>query len=281
MMLNAHPEVAVPSESRFIVELWPGRDEVEVDTFLARLTEHHLFHYWNLPIEAVRSELGDTRSCLYVDAVAAAYRAFAAAHGKTRWGDKTPRYIEHIPFLGSLFPRARFVHLVRDGRNVALSYGDVPFGPKTVARAAQLWSARVRAGAKDGRSLPPHRYYELKYEDLTADPEGQLRSLCAFLDLDFAPDMLDHANAARDVMLPRGDRFNPKVAERPVAGTRDWRRTMRASHVAVFEVIAGDVLTAMGYERRFPSPGITARARAALGAVGIPIDRIGRSIARD
>src|SRR5688500_9572760 len=94
LMLNAHPEVAVPSESRFVVEFWDGRDEIRVDQFLDKLASYHLFANWQLPIESVRAEIGDARECRYVDAVSAAYRAFATMHGKTRWGDKTPRYVE-------------------------------------------------------------------------------------------------------------------------------------------------------------------------------------------
>ena len=79
--------------------------------------------------------------------------------GKARWGDKTPRYVESIPFISGLFPDARFVHLVRDGRDVALSYANVPFGPKTVARAASLWAKRVRKGRVKivitDRAVPP------------------------------------------------------------------------------------------------------------------------------
>lgn len=276
LMLNAHPEVAVPSESRFVVEFWAGRDEVRVDDFLEKLANYHLFTNWRLPIEAVRAEIGDAPSCRYPEAVAAAYRAFAKAHGKSRWGDKTPRYVEHIPLLAGLFPGARFVHLVRDGRNVALSYANVPFGPKTVARAARLWARRVEAGIRDGRALPPGRYLELRYEDLIEDSEAELRALCDFLDLDFDPGMLDHADRASDVILDRARKYNPLIAQKPVARGSDWATVMKPSHVMVFEAVAGEVLSSLGYARRYPQPSASARLRATLGAMGLPIDRIDR-----
>lgn len=276
LMLNAHPEVAVPSESRFVVEFWDGRDDVVVDEFLERLAGYHLFVHWQVPIDSVRAEIGDARSCGYAEAVAGAYRAFARAHGKTRWGDKTPRYVEHIPFLAGLFPGARFVHLVRDGRNVALSYANVPFGPKTVARAARLWARRVEAGVRDGRALPAGDYLELRYEDLIDDSEAELKALCGFLDIGFDPGMLDHAERAGDVILDRARKYNPLIAQRPVARARDWTHNMKASHVKVFEAVAGDALSALGYERHYPQPGGIARARAWLGAIGLPVDRIDR-----
>ena len=157
-MLSAHAEVAVPPESRFIVELWQEEDEVAVDRFLSSLARHKRFQTWDLPVETVRHELQGLTVVPYAEAIAAAYKAYARVHGKTRWGDKTPRYIEHIPLLARLFPTARFVHLVRDGRNVALSYAGVPFGPNTVAQAAALWARRVAAGIRDGRALDAGRY---------------------------------------------------------------------------------------------------------------------------
>ena len=64
-------------------------------------------------------------------AIAAVFEAYAAERGKRRWGDKTPLYMQHLPLLERLFPSARFVHLIRDGRDAALSYLAVPEGIMT------------------------------------------------------------------------------------------------------------------------------------------------------
>lgn len=270
-MLNAHPLVAVPPESRFITELYQ-RDEVSADPFLESLRTHKRFVAWELPIEAVAAELGGRASVPYADAILAPYRAYARARRKARWGDKTPRYIEHIPFLSRLYPEARFVHLVRDGRDVALSYADVPFGPKTVTKAAQLWASRVSAGVIAGRSLPAGHYMELHYEELVDEPEKETRALCEFLGLDFAPEMLEPGRAHREV-LKRAAMYNPRVTKR-ISRTRSWIEQMPRSQVELFEAVAGDVLTKVGYERAFPVPGAGARLKASLGRVGVPLGRL-------
>jgi hypothetical protein len=277
MMLNAHPDVAVPPESRFVTELWTDAAEVDAASLLEGLGAHKRFSAWELPIEEVRSALGDRARLSYADAIDAVYRAYARTRGKSRWGDKTPRYVEHIPFLSKLFPSARFVHLVRDGRNVALSYADVPFGPKTVAKAADLWARRVAQGMRDGRALGPARYVELRYEDLVDDIEARAKELCEFLDLPFDAGMLDYTERARSDVLPRAAKYNPHVTERPIAKTRSWEADMPDRHVAVFEAIAGDVLSELGYERRHPRPGALPRLQAALGRAGLPIDRLRRT----
>lgn len=273
MMLNAHPQVAVPPESRFIVELYDESDEIVVDDFLRRLEAHARWQAWDVPIEAVAAELEGAERAPYPEALEACYRAFARSRNKALYGDKTPRYVEHIDLLHRLWPQGRFVHLVRDGREVALSYADVPFGPKTVAKAARLWGSRVDRGMAAGRALPEGLYFELRYERLLEDPEGGVRELSRFLGLDFDPAMLEYGERAKSEMLERARRYNPNVIEK-IARTRSWSEQMPKAQVEIFEAVAGDTLGALGYERRFPRPGLAARVGAVLGLAGAPVGRL-------
>jgi hypothetical protein len=273
LILNAHPAVAVPPESRFITELFEGKDEVEVEDFLSRLDRHQRFALWDLPIELVRAEFGDERSVPYRSAVEAPFRAFMHTNSKVRWGDKTPRYVEHMPFIHRLWDGARFIHLIRDGREVALSYADVPFGPKTVGRAAALWARRVSTGRDAGAALPDGTYLEVRYETLVSEPETTVREIARFLDLDFDPGMLDDTKRAQAAVSHRSGRFNPNVTRPPGPGRR-WQERMSDGDVEVFEAVAGGLLDELGFERRFPSPRVAARARAVLSSWGFPIARL-------
>lgn len=272
LSLNAHPEVAVPPESRFITELHHGSEEVVVDDFLRRLAAHKRFAAWELSIDAVRAELHGLERTRYATAIDATYRAYTRRQGKSRWGDKTPRYVERIPEIAGLFPEARFIHLIRDGRDVALSYADVDFGPKNVARAAKLWGDRVRAGLRDGRPLGP-RYLEVHYTDLTEDNEGSLLDICRFLEIDFDPVMLD-PEATGKAALGRAKRFNPHVREGAKRHVRSWASDMPASQQEMFEAVAGDVLAELALERRYPAPSALARLKAALALRGAPLGRL-------
>ena len=272
MMLNAHPEVAVPPESRFVVELYSS-DEVRVDDFLSRLGSHRRWISWDTPIEDVRAQLAGMSTVAYPAAIEAAFMAFAQSRNKKRYGDKTPRYIEHLPLLARLWPNAKFVHLVRDGREVALSYADVPFGPNTVAKAAALWRERVTLGMKQGRPLGPERYAELRYERLLENPREEVEGLCTFLDLDFDPAMLDYSEYARSEVLDRARLYNPNVT-RSITKTRSWDEQMPRSQVEVFEAIAGDTLAELGYERLFAAPSLGARLAGLAGRAGLPVGRL-------
>ena len=273
LMLNAHSEIAVPPESRFIVQLHrPG--ETSVEDFLSDLAAHPFFQRWELPLDAVRAQISGRTTAPYHELIEATYQTYAAARNKRLWGDKTPRYVLDIDLLAGLFGDSRFIHVVRDGRNVALSYADVPFGPKTVARAADRWQTRVRAGMEAGRSLPPARYTELFYERLVAEPERELQRLCSFLGVTFEPGMLEYQTLSKDEVQTRAQRYNPHVTQRPTAGVRSWEQQMHPLHVAVYEAVAGDLLEVLGYERCCPEPGAWARLQARLGLTGVPVNRL-------
>lgn len=274
LILNAHSDVAVPPESRFVVELYDGNDTVDADDFLRRLSAHKRFKTWDIPIGIVREELGDAERVAYADAIRGTFKAYANANGKTLWGDKTPRYVESLDLLSGLLPEARFIHLIRDGRNVALSYANVPFGPKTVGKAAALWAKRVKAGRDACPRIGKERYLEIRYEDLVEDTEGETKDICAFLELDFDPGMMDYTERARGSVLPRASMYNPHVKEKPQKNVRSWENTMPEDQMEIFEAVAGDVLSLLGYERRFPHPGAKARAIARLSTAGIPLGKI-------
>ena len=269
LILNAHPDVAVPPESRFITELWQGEEEIHVEDLLHRLERHRLFQVWGLDVEDVKQELGTSPRGRYGDVMEAVYRAWAKSKGKAMWGDKTPRYIENIPLLALLWPEAKFIHQIRDGRNVVLSYADVPFGPKTLGKGADLWKRRVEQGLLYGRPLGPARYTEIRYEEFVVDTPNMTKRLCDFLGIEFHPDMLDYVEKSRTDILPRAARYNPNVTKPPTTSLRSWENQMRDKQIEMFEAIAGDTLDMLEYPRRFPNPSLSAKVKASFSKAGL------------
>jgi hypothetical protein len=149
------------------------------------------------------------------------------------------------------------VHVIRDGRSVTLSlreWAAVGKGParyelwarEPVAMCALWWRWQVRSGLRDGRPLGAARYREVRYEELVADPTRVLHELADFLQLPFAPEMLRYheGKVRHDPGLSAKQAWLP-----PVRGLRDWRTVMSATDLEVFEAVAGDLLTELGYER--------------------------------
>ncbi len=249
-MADGHPELAVPPESHFVVPM-ARRDRsgrFDVGPFLDQLYTYDSFRLWDLDRVGLESALHDPAPRDYPDAVRAVFRAYAQERGKPRYADKTPGYVLHIAALSRLFPEAVFVHVVRDGRDVASSFRELGWAD-SVEQAALHWRLRVRRGRRAGRALAPGRYHEVRYEDLVGDPEAALRQLCAAIELAYSPAMADPAARADEVIrTTRHPDYHRRLASPPTPGLRDWRRELSEEEVARFELLAGGTLTAFGYE---------------------------------
>jgi hypothetical protein len=272
-MLDAHPNLAIPGESHVIPKLWREQRRYmrgptfSSEEFLIDMFRSPLVKEWGLTLEDIRAHVGPELQALSpASVIRASYETYARKAGKPFWGDKTPAYALHVPLLARIFPDARFIHIIRDGRDVALSYLDLPGYPRTLWQAAIRWKERVRAARLAGPGLGKERYSEVRYESLVADPEGVLRDLCQFLGLEFSSRVLEHDGdaASRLETPPRFLIYHRTVGQPVRSGARDWRVQMQASDVLAFEAIGGSLLSELGYERRFPHIPLRWRAAAAL-----------------
>jgi hypothetical protein len=266
VMLDRSRLLAVPDESYFVPQLaHRHRGTVDPDAFLEDVRRLPTIREWRLTAEEIEARL---RSGMTTgEAIGAVFSAYAARDGKERWGDKTPLYMQYLPLLERLFPAARFVHLVRDGRDAAVSYLAVPEGIMTAGwghpRDAEGFACLWRTEIEDARALGGRvgeRYLELRYEDLVSAPESALRRVCDFAGLPYEEAMLDYVGRSDSASKPHQQRLN----QAPTPNVRDWRVEMGAGDRRAFDAIAGDVLAALGYETEDASrPGPGGRARLA------------------
>jgi hypothetical protein len=276
LMLEQHPDLAIPPESYFPISMrHRERRYVTPRGFdLGRFGDDVLgnprFRDWTLDDDDVRARLSGVHPIDYPEAIRRTFALYAERQGKPRYGDKTPWFILRIDELSDMFPEARFVHLVRDGRDVALSIREMSWGPSRIPALAEFWAKRIRAGRRAGARLGDRRYLELRYEDLVEDPSRELKRVSDFLDLDFRDEMLDYPERAPSAVLPREREQHRHLSRTVTKGLRDWRTQMRPADVAVFEAVAGRELAACGYERTVTRPSLAARIR---GRAGVGIDR--------
>jgi len=264
-MLDSHPELAIPDESYFVPQLWNRHGErPDREAFLDDVARLPGIRDWGVTRDDVARRLGERPR--FPDAIGAIYRAYAEARGKSRFGDKTPSYMQRLSVLERAFPDAEYVHLIRDGRDAALSFLGMrrrpSFNwarPRGVGAFAAQWRREVSSARRLGERVA-RRYTELRYEDLVADPEHALRGLCAFLGLAYAPSMLEYHLRVDTARLP--DHLG--VADPPRVGVRRWRDEMRSGDVELFEAVAGDVLADLGYDIVHAPPSRLARLRARL-----------------
>lgn len=237
-LLREHPDVHIPKETHWIPILDDlfGEREIEPDAFFRALRSVYMAKgktAWfrilkeeGLTPEEFEAELGPVLAELprrdVPGLTTAVYRALAARHGASRWGDKTPDYGLCMGRLQRLWPGARFLHVARDGRDVALSMSRVLSFRLQVAWGTWYWPAlawerayesrldraegelpldaffdlweqrlvRIRAEAA---RLTPGCWHELDYDDLLRDPDATLRQVGSFLGLGDADAWLERA----------------------------------------------------------------------------------------
>jgi len=269
VILDRSPGIAIPDETFFIPQLAHRHSRpVDPDEFLDDIRRLPRLAAWDVPAEDFAARLRPGMSV--GEAFAAVFSAYATKHGKPRWGDKTPMYMRHLGLIEELFPDTQYVHLIRDGRDAALAFLDMPEGvvtrtwahPRSPAGFACEWRTEVRRARDLGRRLGASRYLEVRYEDLIADAAGVVRSICEFADLPFELGMLEYADAVDVSAKPHHQR----LLQPPTRGVRDWRTQMERGDALAFEAIAGDLLSELGYEL-LDADSVRRGARAAVPLV--------------
>jgi len=281
-MFDAHSTLAMTHESHFIGPLakvrsrYEGEAGFDNDAFVADLFSDANFVRQGLEVEDVRLALDKAGAKSYAGAVRAVFAAYAAKDGKKLYGDKTPGSVTQIELLADLFPEAKFVHIIRDGRAVALSYLERPeWGPETMAEAANHWKNRVRRGRAAGRAIGADRYLEVRYEHVVADPETVARSVCDFLGLEFEEGMLRYHEKSKEFIASTKDPEAFKNLSRPItAGLRAWEDEILPGDQRLFEAVAGDLLEELGYPVSGAAPSIGTRARVLVAAVSWQLKRL-------
>jgi hypothetical protein len=268
MMLDAHRELTVPPETHFVPDLIKAaRDDGGTDAMLAALTENRTWGDFGIEAEEMRARLAKLEPGDAAGAVRAFFDAYAERQGKQRWGDKTPAYMLAVQRIGRTLPESRFIHLIRDGRDVALSQRDRAINEQPPpAEQAARWVKRIRKSREQAHALKGARYVEARYEDLVREPEPTLRRVCEFIELDWDPGVLSyHERAAERLAEMAGELRAEGTHATQEAGYRiqnhapttkppdpskldKWKREMPPEDVAAYESVAGELLAELGYE---------------------------------
>lgn len=253
-MLNSHPAVAVPDETKIFetfVPLMPLYGDLRQPARLIRLVEDVLRWRWmrRLPhLPATEAVLNRVASPDLGGVFAALLGLWAENQGKQCWGEKSPNHLYYWPDIEAAFPEASLIHIVRDGRDVAMSLIKAPFGPKTMAMAAERWVGFVEMIRAIGRRLGPGRYVEICYEQLLAQPQETITRVLELIGQPFDPAVMQFHVGARAVATdPVNDANIQKPLQPDNAGK--WRQQLSLKEIEIFEGIGGETLLACGYPR--------------------------------
>lgn len=178
--------------------------------------------------------------------------AIARKQGVRRWADCTPDHLLYMEEIKRQIPDALFIHIIRDGRDVALSYVQQKWSHplpwdrgEELAVAGLYWEWVVRKGREQGKHLGAD-YREVRFEQLHANPKETLAELGAFIQHDLDYDRIQWAGIG-SVSQPNSS-FG-KEGEGSFNPVGRWKSKMSAAEVAAFESLTGTFLSELGYER--------------------------------
>lgn len=273
LMLDAHPQLAIPAETHFVPGLivrWrkleaSGAPQHELRALCVDfITSHPRWGDLGISAGELEAHLTAIPAPGVADAARAVHLLAAERAGKPRWGDKTPGYLRKMRLIKRALPEARFVHVIRDGRDVALSLAEVSWGTDDVAEAAELWKKGIKGARRHAGRMPPGSYMEMRYEALVFDPEVVLREVAAFVELPWDERMLDYHENAGERMAPTVRDMRSRAGRVITAAERQrqhalaaepprpdrvgrWQQEMKPGDRSRFEKVAGGLLEELGY----------------------------------
>jgi hypothetical protein len=191
---------------------------------------------------------GDRPARTYGELVDWVFRQYGRAHGREgvqAWVDHTPGNIFFTRTLLELFPNAKIVHMVRDGRAVARSLLDRAWGPNTMYHAANWWARYLAAGLAAEQAPEGEHILRVHYEDLVLRPEETLRGVCAFTGLVYNQQMIQGPGFE----IPSISKTAHPLIGKPPDPRRInlWRQQLTPRQVEIFEALTGDLLPQLGY----------------------------------
>jgi hypothetical protein len=267
-IVDAHPQIAITPEMHWIshyVNYFKNQNRLVTPELVSELSGHKRFAQFEINREEFEGLLGSGEAIPYRTFLNRVFGLYGKIKNKPLVGNKTPAYVRSIPTFHALWPDAKFVHLIRDGRDVCLSVLNWNKAERTAGRYASWeedpisttalwWERKVRKAREDGAALGSGLYHEMHYEDLVDDPQRECKRLCEFLGVPYEEAMIRFAEGKTRTDLPYA-RKTPKKAWLPItSGMRNWRTEMPVKDIQRFEAAAGNLLEELGYQRNFSRP---------------------------
>lgn len=269
LMLNAHPDVAIPEELNYFKHTaydrpWyrPGWTRERYESYVEETLARCMPLLPGVEVDAVRNVLLEVNDPTYRTPYAHMLRAWAQSEDAARWGEKTPGNLFYVDLLIEMFPQAQFVYMARDPRAGVASMQRVDFFPDDVIFNAlnrrKSWNVGYRLLSE---RVPASQWCTVRYEDLVTAPEHVAQRLCSFLNLPYDPEMLRFHQDAEQYMKPEAAASFNEIATRPIstAPLERWQTDLTDTEVAWVEAICADEMHAFDYASTHARCGLSAR----------------------
>ncbi|MBE9126145.1 MULTISPECIES: sulfotransferase family protein [unclassified Coleofasciculus] len=255
MLMNLHPNIAIPPESH-IFERFSGvfanygdlHKSSNLQLFVKDILHDKRIKEWGLEI-SVAEFCTQIKIVSIKGVVSLLFELYAQKNGKKRWGDKTPQHAMYLKEINKIFPEAKFIHLIRDGRDVAESLKRVPIGPKSIYKIAHRWRKYILAFEEFKQSTDTRNWIEVHYEDLVQNLNSELFKIFDFLEEDRItvtrniPEIEIKKQYIKSAALHNS--LNKTISEKKIGV---FKTKLKRREIEIFEYVAGDALINCEYE---------------------------------
>ena len=270
---DAHPNIQIPLEMPFLIYYYnkykntKSWDKETIDIFINELFTNIKYDFWSLKIWKVEKE--DLRNEFYKLPLNSSYADFAKVlylNFKSIFpketiklvGDKNPVYSYYLEQIQNIFPKAKFIHIVRDFRDHILSLEKVSFGSKLTPLSAMRWKLCQKKIERQKKRFPEN-YYSVKYEDLVNNPQTELEKMCAFLNINFKNEMLYSDEQIEKFKNTyqidgMGKYHSGMLKQVNTSKVEVWKKDMAESEIEIADLVAGKYAERYGYERKYKKP---------------------------
>lgn len=270
-MLNASNQIFIPHESHFLGWAYPyyhqktnfsDRDYQEIVRFFQKTSQAN---GWGMEEDYLLDCLRKFAPKNFAEVNSIIYEAGLRHQGldNLQWAIKAPILIFNLEKIFRLFPEAKVIHIVRDGRDVHLSYKRIhqtkgeKFGPKGVVTGSFYWVDGLRCIEWIQRIQKKQMVYELRYEDLLNSPEDKLQKLCTFIGIEYNQSMYESYHLSERnqnlILNEQKEKTHKKIAEGLDPQNKEkYLREMSKLDRFIFELITAPYLEKYGYPLEFP-----------------------------
>ncbi len=284
-LFDAHPQVIIPLESRFVQFLyykyasktiWTIEDALGTLRDLERSFEPPKLNHEKLKKQFMTYATGLSLSSICKLIYLNTHTLFPKEEIKII-GDKNPRYTFFIPQLIKLFPNAKFIHLVRDYRDNIVA---IQRARKIIQESGNTYVALGRWKLYNKFILNckkkfPDRFYTLRFEDLITNPDKEMSLLCNFLSINFKTEMLDYQNRIDGYYSDKNFHRLHSSLKKPFDNSKidEWKKILPKEKAMRSEILVGNFAQAFGY---FPTFKVSFIRRILVKTIFSPIILIGQ-----
>jgi len=260
-LFDAHPNVSIPPECQFIINLYPkygsitNWTEKDILSFYAELLPQWLFDTWKMDNDELKKALllykGNNTYGTICKVVYKQYNSFFDKKELLYIGDKNPGYAIYSRLLLKIFPEAKFIHITRDYRDNFVSIRNVDFELPVPSLVVQKWKYFFKKFNKDS-VIKPDAFLVIRYEDLATEPERNMLSLNKFIGIDYTDSIFSFYEKTDEILknYPPGyiNTYHKSLMQKVnTSKIGVWKKELTPFQVKLMDATIGSTAEKAGY----------------------------------